>query len=109
MEKKQKVQKVRYEFFNFSGNGVLSGQSYTLKIEQPAQVTFTALGGPTGLVVINKNLLLVCYRQQTLGTAQGPSQAILSNNANEVDVTTYQILCSANAICSVICKYYVNE
>ena len=109
MKVNKKYQKVRYEFYNFSGNGVLTGRSYTLKIESPAQITFTALGGPVGAVIINKDLVLNCYRMQTLGTATGPSQITLSNNVNEIDITTYQIICSADAICNVVCKYYVNE
>jgi len=108
MEKK-KFQKVRYEFYSFSGNGVLSGQSYNLKLENPASIKFTAVGGPNGIVLINKNYALTVWRTQTLMTAALPSELLLENNQDEIDVTNYQIICSADARVNIVCKYYINE
>ena len=107
--KKQNFQKVRYEFFRFSGNGVLTGQTYTLKLEQPAEIKFIATGGPLGGVIINKNYVLEVYRRTTIGAATNLPELILSNNVNEIDVTIYTIVVTADCFCNVICKYYVNE
>jgi len=104
----KKTQKVRYEFFTYSGQvGVIATQ-INVKIENPASVKFIFEGAAGSFAVINKTFLLSPVIDTNNGTAVYPSELILNNNLNEIDTTIYQLLIGQGQII-LVCKYYIND
>jgi hypothetical protein len=107
MEKK--YQKVKFEVFTFSGGPL--GSTYTLKLNDPAQVTFECFGGSLlGVATINNSIFLFPYIDTITGLANLPYNKIFETKRNEIDTTVYTLnVSSPNIFVKVTCKYYVKE
>lgn len=105
---KVKKQKVRYEFYEYQGNGI-SDTQINLKLENPASITFINTGPLNTLVTINKIYKLNCVGDYVTGAAAEPYELVLTNNQDEIDATNYSVILEATAVLKVICKYFVNN
>jgi hypothetical protein len=112
MEKKIR-QKVRYEFFKFAGDALLISKQYSLKLENPCEITFLCQCpiGSSGFATINNAYNIQSYNDSinpVLSVA--PYQINFKTNQNEVDITNYSLIVfGADTIVTITCKYYVNE
>ena len=103
----KKYQKVRFETFTFGG--AVGGSTYTLKLNEPAEVTFECFGIFPAVATINNTVFLYPYDTAT-GSARYPYNKIYKTNLNEIDITQYTLAVSnPNIFVKVTCKYYVNE
>ena len=106
---KVKKQKVRYEYFTYTGTvGVLITQ-VTLKIENPASVTFTNIGPTGNLCIINNVCYLAPLTDYITGVATLPYYQEMINNQDEIDVTNYSIKIIGGGAILVKCKYYIYD
>jgi hypothetical protein len=102
-----KRQKVKYAFLQYSNNTTGITQQ-TLVLEQPAEVRFynISASGGAGKIIINNIYELTS--PVTLPASPLPTELVLKNNLNEIDVTTYQLRLNPTAILNVVVKYYVD-
>lgn len=105
---KTKRQKVRYEFYTFSGQvGVIVTQ-INLKLENPASIKFVYEGLAGSFAQINNIYFLSPLIDTNTGVAPYPSTLVLENNQDEIDVTNYSLKIGQGQVV-IICKYFINE
>ena len=94
--------KVRYEFYTFNQNA-------TLVLEDPAEIQFKNISTIVGAtIILNNSFTLNSVKDNNSGIATFPSELILKNNDNEIDVTSYTIINPAGeGVLSVVVKYFV--
>lgn len=99
---------VSYQIYTVNSSG---GQptTQTLVLNKPASVRFLVLASSpgTGFALINNVYQLNSFVDTNSGTSFSPSELLLENNDNEIDVTQYTI--TTNCVVKVICKYYVKN
>lgn len=104
----QKRQKVRYECYTYNAPNGLT--THFLKLNNPAEVKFIGVDSNIGnRITINNSFVIQSLVDVLNGTAVYPSELILNNNENEIDVTQYTLLLQQNSEVFVVCKYYVIE
>lgn len=110
---KTKRQKVRWEFFTFQSDPVAASRQFTLKVEQPAEIRFTCIApvGTISTAIINNIYVLNNFgMSQDSLNATAPFELILSNNQDEIDVTSWVIsIFGADTTVIVTCKYFINN
>jgi hypothetical protein len=109
-----KRQKVRYEFYSYE-TGPTGTFNVTLTLDKPASVRFILTG--RGLLQSDFCTINNLYNLQPIFlTTPGPdrifpSELILQNQINEIDVTDYQIRIqnATNTVTlKIVAKYYID-
>lgn len=109
-----KKQKVRYEFYSYE-TGPTGTFNVTLTIEKPASIRFILTG--TALLASDFCTINNLYNLQPINiNVPGPprifpSELILQNQINEIDITDYQIRIqnATNTVTlKVVAKYYID-
>jgi|LakMenE01Jun11ns_1017448.scaffolds.fasta_scaffold9922629_2 hypothetical protein len=110
----KKRQKVRYEFYSYE-TSVSGNFNVTLTLNNPASVKFilTGIGTLTSdFCTINNLYNLQPIFLVTPGPPRiFPSELILQNQINEIDVTDYQIRiqnATNTVVLKVVVKYYID-
>ena len=91
--------RILYEFRTIQTNQVLV-------LDKPAQITFLCIGTLGQGVIINENYNLATRTESLQAPFKSPFELTLSNNVNELDVTTYNIRFIGTPTLTLIIKYY---
>lgn len=105
---KTKRQKVRWEFYKFAAVPGTPISQFNLKVENPCEIRFIHESTGGTFANINNVFTLSNLKDYISGVALMPYELVLTNNQDEIDVTSYSLQLTGGQ-CYVVCKYFINS